>query len=319
MTGVVEIIICGSRSEWLAKRRALRSTGASQATAILGESQYGTARSLFHECRGEIEPEDVDSDAAYWGTVLEEPIRAHALKVLGATNLCYHSAFEIRKRGLQHATLDGIISEPTRQIIELFDGMDEGYTPTGEGVLEVKTASQYLSSRWNDAEQDWPLPYQIQTQQQLAVTGYEWGIAAALIGGQRFTMRPFRAHQEFQARLAQAIEEFWHAVDSGTPPEIDGSESNIKLLKRLHPDDNGSEVSLPVDFCGLDDDLVSLKVDRKEIKDQIDDLEAKIKAKIGGSTFGSLPTGASYSWKSQTRREYTVPESTFRVLRRHKA
>jgi len=43
-----------------------------------------------------------------------------------------------------------------------------------------------------------------------------------------------------------------------------------------------------------------------------------LKAAIGSHTIGVLPNGEMWTYKTQSRKEHIVKESTFRVLRRKK-
>ena len=57
----------------------------------------------------------------------------------------------------------------------------------------------------------------------------------------------------------------------------------------------------------------------KEAETRRTELQNKLKLAIGDNTFGELPSGGKFTWKTQDRKEHFVAASTSRVLRRTKA
>ncbi len=111
---------------------------------------------------------------------------------------------------------------------------------------------------------------------------------------------------------------FWECVQTRTPPEIDGSVLTSKVLSRLHPKDNGETVFFDPEAEQWDADLRSIK-ERIAALEEIKTLnENRIKAAIGAATFGQLPSGERYSFKTQQRAGYTVQATESRTLRRLK-
>lgn len=54
----------------------------------------------------------------------------------------------------------------------------------GRGILEIKTASEYLKQDWDDG--NIPDYYYVQLQWYLYVTGLQWGYFVTLIGGNKY-------------------------------------------------------------------------------------------------------------------------------------
>jgi len=130
-----------------------------------------------------------------------------------------------------------------------------------------------------------------------------------------FRFFDYDADPEFQADLLKAEQAFISLIDSGIPPDPDGSESCRNAIKRLHPKDNGAEVRLPVEWLEHSARLSELKAAKAGTEKEITELENRIKVMIGDATYGALPDGSRYSWKTQNRKEYVVPASQTRVLR----
>jgi hypothetical protein len=66
-------------------------------------------------------------------------------------------------------------------------------------------------------------------------------------------------------------------------------------------------------------ELANWKDAVKATQERITERENSLKALIGDATYAVLPDGSRYSWKTQERKEYVVPASVTRVLRKEKA
>ncbi len=73
---------------------------------------------------------------------------------------------------------------------------------------------------------------------------------------------------------------------------------------------------LPAEAADWTDEIEAAKEQIKSAEAMKTAAENRIKAALGDATFGLLPNGGLWSWKTQTRKEYVSPETTFRVLRR---
>jgi len=84
----------------------------------------------------------------------------------------------------------------------------------------------------------------------MAVTGRELWYVAVLAGGQRFYIYSVPRSDFYINELIEKEREFWQLVQSGTPPEFDGSEASARILDRMYPEGEG-EIELPADAFGL--------------------------------------------------------------------
>lgn len=281
------------RAQWLADRNT--GIGASDSWKILLGQQFP----VWAEKTGLAEPEDLSgNEAVEFGIRLERPIlEAYAART---GRVC--------EPWPQHT----IVRDPERHWLFCTpDATQEG--EAGEGTVQIKTTSAYKSSDWVDGP---PLKFQIQAQTELAVTGYTWGTLVVLIGGQRLRYWDFERNDAFIDAMIPKLAEFWELVQTRTPPPVDGTIATAKVLQRLHPNDSGETVALPKYATKWTREIEEAKAQIKELEERKRLAESKIKKSLKDATYGVLPDGSRWSWKTVTRRAHEVRESTSRVLRR---
>ena len=193
----------------------------------------------------------------------------------------------------------------------------DSYVRGEQRLGEVKTVETFAQDRWKDGL---PLDINIQCQHQMEVHEREGVIVAALMGLSRLELFEVKRHDKFIDQLRPEVCSFWH--DHVTPrvmPAPDGSSASVNALERLHPNDSGDEILLSDEAVEIDLELAEIKERMKADKKRQKELETEIKAMIGENTWGRLPDGSGrFSWKTQTRKAYSVEEASFRVLRRGK-
>lgn len=314
VTATSNIIECQNESEWLATRRQL-GLGGSESSAALGQNKFCTRWKLYMIKTGQLPPED-ETIPMMVGKALEDPIRQLASREL-KTTVQNPGSYTIR-RCPDHphlfATLDGIVPN-CYGVEELFGeaGLD---LPGGDGIAQIKAVNAFAASDWKDGE-SWPLMYQIQTQHELLCSGLKWGVLPVLIGNSTFKMLPFVANERFQQTLAEQCAEFWRMVEERDPPPVDGSEATTEAIKKafLEAEEDGETVALPAESMEWAECLEKAKEDKEDAESRERLYKNHLCAAIGEASYGMLPNGKRFSWKTQTRKSYVVEESTFRVLR----
>ena len=292
-----------NRDEWLAARGL--GLGSSDAPAILGVSRYKSPLQLYCEKLGLVERGPM-LERQKWGLVLEAPI-ADAFEQETGRAVLAPPPHTIQV----HDTLDWL-----RCSVDRYQVPEAPKLPPpceGVGVLEVKNADIHLGSEWTSEP---PIEYQVQLQHQLAVTGYQWGSIAALIGGNHFVWQDLKRDEDFIAILMAEEEKFYKRLLEKTPPPPDGSDGTKKLLAQLYPKDTGVSIALPVEAVDWDERMRELKGVVKQANEEIQYFENLIKDKLKDATTGALPNGAAYVWKYQTRAGYTVEPTEFRMFTR---
>lgn len=315
-------IQCADRADWLDARRRL--IGASESPAICGvgyanqnvwsiwHSKLAT-ESLDDSDGDDSDDNDPDGDERFSASMLKkmdvgkrmEPV----IRGLFADDTGIEMVPDIEHTIRVHpdypfigATLDGLAMHPERGLI----------------VGELKNVSSMNADEWHGNE--CPLKYLVQVQQQLFVTGCEWGAVVALIGGESLAIRWVQRDEAFLAALLQKLQRFWMMVQTGIRPPLDGSAITGKILTRLHPDDNGQVVAMPDEALLWQIRRKEMKALKKFVEARIDDLNNHIKQALGDNTYGLLPDGSCFSWKTSERDGYVreVKASKSRTLREHK-
>lgn len=290
-----------TKEAWLKGRR--HGIGASEASAVLGLNPWKSALQLYCEKLELAEPDDAESEAMEWGLLLE-PIIAERYAGVTRRELAPVEPFTIyrsRAHPFMTATFDRLI---------LGD-------PRGLGILQIKAVGAFKAEDWEDEP---PVYYQVQTQQEAAVAGATWGSLAVLIGGQRFRYFDFTRNDRFLSVLVAREEAFWNRLLAQEPPEVDGSDSAREILKRLYPKETpGLVVNLPAEAIEWDAELQQVKDLGKEYEGRRQALENRIKAAIGEAEAGVCSNGLTYTWKASERKGYVVEATTTRTLRRKEA
>lgn len=261
-------------AEFHAKR--LTGLGGSDAGVLAG-NPWKTPYQLWLEKTG-LYREDRDSEAMYWGRILEEPVAKRYCEVTGR---------KVRRQPmLRHKQHEWMIANVDRQIVG---------DPRGPGVLEVKTSGAFGVTVSD--EDDVPDHYYGQIQHYLLVTGYAWGAFAWLVGGQVFRTFEVQADAEYHAELFRIEQEFWQRVLDEDPPPVEAGDSDA--LKGLFRSDGGTTITIEREELALTAaELVHVKAALKEIEEQKRLLEARLKVEMGDAAVMVLPDWGEVTWKS---------------------
>lgn len=251
------------RDEWLKIRK--QGIGSSDAAAAIGLNPYKSQLELWMEKTGrdrEIPKPDPNDDSApvFWGNVLEPIVAVQYAK----------------KTGNKVRRVNAVLQHPAPELSWMLANIDREVTGSSEvQILECKTAGINGARLWKDGVPEY---VQVQVLHQLAVTGKQAADVAVLVAGQE--LRIFRVERD-EAMIAQLIElekQFWHYVETDTPPPADGSASADLALRCLFPRDDGEVVDL-TDNPELSQAYEELKQIRQEIAEQ-EKRESNLKQKL---------------------------------------
>ncbi|SHH54396.1 putative phage-type endonuclease [Caloranaerobacter azorensis DSM 13643] len=256
-----------SHEEWLKWRQ--KGIGGSDVAAILGINKYKTAFEVYLEKLGEIEEKEIDNEFIYWGNVLENIVAKEFEKRTGK---------KVRRKNqiLQNKDYPFMIANLDRVIV-------------GENaLLECKTTSAYNKNEWEDEEV--PANYLVQVQHYLAVTGYEKGYIACLIGGNKFIWKEIERDDELIEIIIEAEKKFWHEhVLKGIPPILDGSSAAEKYVKeRFKKAKEGLEIALKSEYKDKISRYFQLKNEIKEKEEELKAIENQIKNELGEAEKGQV-------------------------------
>lgn len=245
---------------WKEKRRS--GIGGSDVAAIAGLNKWKSPVAVYLEKIGQAPEESVNSEAAYWGTMLEDVVAQEFSKRTG---------LKVRRKNaiLQHPEHSFMLANVDRLIV----GEKAG--------LECKTASEHLKSEWKDDEV--PASYLIQCQHYMAVTGYDAWWIAVLIGGNKFIYKKIERDEEIIRYLIEIESNFWtNHVLKKNPPMFDGSDASSDLLKALYPTAKfDEEIELPPTAQELIAKYEQAKQEEDEAATRRKEAENQLKAMLG--------------------------------------
>lgn len=287
------------REQWLAERR--HSIGASEVPTVLGVNPYETPLQLWMRKTGRM-PEKAETQAMKMGKRLE-PVIAQLYTEETGRSLDNLGEFAIQRNPdypFMHATLDRVGYDPLREC---------------QGSVQIKAPGSHARSQWDGQIPDHVV---IQIQAELIVSGYSWGSAAALIGGQDFLWGDVEATDAWLAAIVEACERFWSFIKNDTPPPARGEDH--EALSALFPKElPGKVVPLEYEAQHITADIERLEAESKANESQIETLKARLKELVGDAERGVLPCGTvAWQWKTQSTKGYTrvVEPRETRVFRK---
>lgn len=302
------------RKQWLEIRK--KYIGASESATLLGYGMFSSPYALYMEKTNQAPDTFTDNTRMAWGRRLEASIRDGIAEDLGydPQDCLYGDEIYVYKEGPERlgCTPDAVLAYPNHRVhIALGDVQ-------GPGCFEVKNVDGIIhKQKWTEDEP--PVQYLTQLQHQLAVTGYEWGVLGALVGGNKPMTYFYRRHEPTIQAIKSAALAFWEAVDQGKPPAIDDSQATEKTIKAMHPRDNGADLDLSADnelpqVCA---DFLAKKKAYRELDKEIRGLKSQIMEKLGDARTADVlnfsikaPTTEveGYWVEARTQRTLTVKE-----------
>lgn len=263
-----------SREEWLSKRK--QGIGGSDVGAIMGVNPYKSIIDVYIDKVNDL-AEEKQSEAAYWGTQLEALVAEEFQKQTGK---------KVRRRNaiLRHPQYDFMLANIDREVV-------------GEkAILECKTANAYFAKQWDGEEV--PASYIYQVQHYMAVTGYDRAYIAVLIGGNRFLWKTIERDDELIEIMIDAEKDFWENNVKKQHPPVYKITPTVDALKRLYPNDNGNVAVIDEETEENIKLLLQIKESEKELKNQKELLERKIKL-VMKDTSVMRNTQYKVTWKEQ--------------------
>ena len=241
------------KKEWLATRSL--GIGGSDVGTICGVNTWSSPRMLYLTKTGQYdEPYEVDkasNERMHFGNLLEPVVADEYCKRTG-------NKIAVSPATLQHKEYPWALANLDRFIID-----DEGKP---YGVLECKTAGEFMDDMWDDG--DVPIQYLYQLNWYLWITGLEYGAIACLVGGNKFYhYEVIRNDSLIADELLPKAKNFWenHVLALVEPP-ISGTDTDTELVTDAYPESKkNAEIVLPDDE---DNDLANTIVDcKKKIKE----------------------------------------------------
>lgn len=263
--------------------RLLRRSGigGSDAAAIAGVSPYKTAYQVYCEKRGEIDG-DPENEAMHCGKLIEPVLVDEYQRLTG--HKVVRSVFQKSPDfEWMFANLDGLV----------FNG-----DPTPHCILECKNVGHYSAAQWGEpGSNQIPEIYFTQIQHYLAVMGVDYADVMALLGGNKIGQYRVNRDNEFIEYLVKIEADFWRRVESGIPPDIDGSDAAKKVLSKRFPTDSGAKIEASEEIVTYVRALKEIRLQAKSVEEQEVLLTNKIKLFMADNSVLVTPEG-ELTWKS---------------------
>lgn len=265
-----------SRQEWLKLRQT--GIGGSDAGTILGINKWKSPIQLYFEKTQPELKQEIDNEYIYWGNVLEDVVAKEFTERTGKKVRKVNKMFRHPKYNFMLANIDrAVVGE--------------------KAVLECKTTSEYNKEAWK--EDEIPDSYIAQVQHYMAVTGYEKGYIAVLIGGNKFIWKEIERDEELINIIIQEEKYFWENYILGDDiPPVDGSVATTEFMKFKYQDSVDTQAVLDENDEMIIKALNQIKEEEKELKEQKAKYENQIKNKLGENQFG-ISQNYQVSWKPQ--------------------
>lgn len=276
-------------------RRRQSGIGGSDISAVLGISPWKTPLAVWQSKVLPITPDDVQemSEAAYWGTALEDLVAREYAKRTGHTIQRITAQLKHPKHDWLVSNLDRVIVTPGSRARVDSNGMLQG----ADFVLEVKTASAYKAQDWgkDGDEEAIPLHYQAQAMGYLAVTGLPYCEFATLIGGQKFVTKRLERDEDVIKTIIERCEAFWfdNVVARKQPDPV-----NADDVLRLFPSDNGKAIEASTEALIAYNEAVALRQQISEAEEDLDKRIEVIKLALGESAVLATNGKPLLTWKA---------------------
>lgn len=275
---IMTVAEMADEKKWLEARR--EGIGGSDASVIVGLNRWKSPFQLWLEKTGKAEAEDLSgNEYVYWGKVLEEAV---------ANRFCELTGKKVQRRGLlQMDKYPYIRASVDRMVV----GENAG--------LECKTCNGFAAKEWEDDEV--PAAYYVQCQHYMMVTGCERWYIAVLIGGNHFVWKEIpRSDSEIDI-LLQAEIDFWHKVESGVMPEVDGSENCKDALAAEFRGGNEEPLTLPDAAEVIIERIRALDDAKKNTEEDIEHHKNQLRRLMGDYELG-YAGDYKVTWKTQAGR-----------------
>lgn len=280
-----------SREEWLEDRR--KSLGGSDMGAVLGLNAYASPYTVWMDKTGKTPPKE-QNEWMRLGNDLEDYVAQRFTEKSGLKVMNDTATWRNSKYPHLHANID-------RKVV----GQRAG--------VECKITSTYNEKKYRDGK--FIDSYYAQCVTYLAVSEFERWYLVVLIYGvgvriYQMTRIPnddvpdwcessvYVDDAEIEA-LAKASNDFWHYVETDTPPPADGHPATSDALTTLYPESNNEKV----DLAAFENNLnryMTLGEQIKSLKTLQDEEANKIKAFLGESGKGES-FNFRVSWATQER------------------
>lgn len=283
------VVPAASRASWLRARKT--GLGASDTAAVLGLSPWSTPLSVWIDKRRD-EVTSLETEAAEWGL-------AHEATIARRVNHRWRDRIGTVKPTpglLRHDDYPWLLATPDRVLVK------KGKVT---GLLEIKTAGHRQRHAWDNGV---PVYYQIQVQQQLAVTGLDVAWLAVLHGGNHMP-DPYRIDRD-DAAIQQIVDytgRWWKEHVEGDVPPDPTWPADDDLLADAYLSAPGLKETADDEVRALITQLRNAKANTKAAKAEEDRIAFEVKTRLQeAEAFVDAGGLDLVTWKPYTKRDFDV-------------
>lgn len=258
-----------------------RGLGSSDMGSLFGMNPRCSLPRLWLIKTGQL-PQEESGELLDWGLNWEDPIAKRFAKKTGR---------RVRKinRTIVHPEHDFILSNPDR-----FQWKEKD-----KGVLEIKT-SMLLGNLREWAAGGIPANYYLQIQQQMAVTGCQWGSFAVLFVGSKLVTFDVQRDEAIISLLIERCKAFWELVSTKTMPPIELSQEWNEEMSHFFPKaEKKEEIILATPAAiGRARRYLTLRAQIDKREAEMAEHEVFFKEQIGSAEKVLVPGVARFTWSS---------------------
>ena len=277
-------------TQWLKNRT--RGIGGSDVGAICGVSNYSSPRTVYLKKTGQYD-EAINgfSDAAVermrFGNLLEPIVADEYARRSGKKIAVSPATLVHKKQDWALANIDRFI-------------LDENGDPYG--ILECKTAGEFMNEDWENGEL--PLYYIYQLNWYLYVCDLEFGAFACLVGGNKFYYYELYRNDDIIKEMVEKADEFWnHYVKNMIEPPLTGTTADEEHVKKTHTEvEKDSEVFFEEDEINDLAKVVSVgKAEIKKLEKIVNEASNRLKDRLKNKEIG-YTKDYIVKWSPRTQR-----------------
>ena len=246
------------KNQWLEFRSA--NINSTDVAALFGLSPYVTAFELWHRLKSGTMVEIDFNERMKWGTRLETAI---------AMGIAEDNGWSIQRKS-------EYIDLPDHRLGSSFD-----FQIGTDGLLEIKNVdSLVFKEKWivDGDHVEAPEHIELQVQHQLLVSGLEYAVIGALVGGNRVIMIRRERDEEIISEIKIRAAKFWQSIDENTPPAVD-FQRDAEFIIKLNQFVNEGEVLDAVENQELEE-LARLYRSHSNVLKHVEEQRKEIKARI---------------------------------------
>lgn len=196
---MAQVFKTDNKKDWLELRA--KDITSTEISALCDSNPYTSEFELYHRKKEGDLGEIPDNMPMKWGRRME-PVIAQAVKE--------DFGLDIRRLGcyMRHDEEPNMGSSFDYEIINHEDG---------PGILEIKNvAYNVFKEQWT--EEQAPDHIELQFQQQLEISGKEWGVIAAFVGFGQIVLYTRKRDHEMGKNMRRLISAFWKRIEDCNPP-----------------------------------------------------------------------------------------------------